>query len=154
MPGCAGKGVGPPAAVVVDVTVVRMVLVTVTETVTGTVTRAVVVTVVGTVVEIVVEIVTRTVVGTATGAVTETVTGTVTEIFEVAVLTTETVTGTVMETVVGTVIEIVLVGSGLAGLTEEMRHPSVVARQKDWLTGRLPQGAAMDGFCKHLVSPS
>ena len=158
MPGWAGKGVGPPETVLVEVTVVRMVFVT--ETVTGTVTRdvvvtvvgIVVVTVVGTVVEIVVGTVTRTVAGTVTGAVTETVTGTVTETFEVAVLTTETVTGTVMETVAGTVTEIVLVGPGLATLTEELRHPSVVARQNDWFTGRLPQGAATDGFCKKSVS--
>ena len=149
MPGWAGKGVGPPETVLVDVTVARMVFVTVTETVTGTVTRAVVVTVVGRVVGTVVGIVTRTVVGIVTGAVTETVTGTVTETFEVAVLTTETVIGTVTEIVVGTVIETVVVGPGLPGLTEELRHPSVVARQKDWLTGKLPQGATTDGFCKH-----
>jgi len=154
MPGWYGCGVGPPAAVTVDVVVVLRVLVTTTvtgwsvtgtvfEVVTGNVTETVTGTATDTVVETVtvVATVTETVLGTVTGFVTETVTGTGTDtvVGAVMVAVTDTVVETVTERVVDTVTETV------EGSTEELSNPSLVARQYDWLNGSSPSQDD-DGF--------
>jgi hypothetical protein len=142
-------------AVTVEVAVNRTVLVTalVTSTVTGTVTETVRVIVTGTVAV--------TVTGTVVGIRTVTVDGTVTVVETESVVGIQTVTGktvvmgTATVTVVDTVIETVVLHAALVGHsipTGEPRNPSLVAIQKDWLTGRVPQVEGTDGFCHQSVS--